>query len=43
LNRKKGEALNSQTFTTDLQWIAKKATTDPDVVFYTLAHHIDEE
>ena len=44
LNGKKGETLSSQTFTTDLPWIAQKATTDPDCVLYTLlAHHIDEE
>jgi RNA-directed DNA polymerase len=42
LKRKKGETLSSQTFTTDLQGIAEKAATDPDFVFYTLAHHIDE-
>jgi group II intron reverse transcriptase/maturase len=34
--------LSSQTFTTDLQWIATKAATDPNFVFYTLAHHLDE-
>ena len=34
--------MSSQTFTTDLQWIAKKAATDPNFVFYTLAHHLDE-
>jgi group II intron reverse transcriptase/maturase len=43
LNGKKGETLSSQTFTTDLQWIAEKAATDPKFVFYTIAHHIDEE
>jgi group II intron reverse transcriptase/maturase len=34
--------LSSETFTTDLQWIADKAATDPEFVFYTVAHHIDE-
>jgi group II intron reverse transcriptase/maturase len=42
LNGKKGETLSSQTFTTDVQWIAEKAATDPNFVFYTLAHQLDE-
>lgn len=32
-----------ETLSTKLQWIAEKAATDPNFVFYTLAHQIDEE
>ena len=27
----------------DIQWIAEKAATDPNFVFYTIVHYIDEE
>jgi RNA-directed DNA polymerase len=35
--------LSSQTFSTKLQQIAQQAATDPNFVFYTIVHHIDEE
>ena len=35
--------MSSQTFLPDIQWIARKATEDPDFVFQRMAHHLDEE
>jgi retron-type reverse transcriptase len=34
---------SSPTFLPDIQWIARKAATAPEVVFQRLAHHLDEE
>jgi RNA-directed DNA polymerase len=34
---------SSHTCLPDIQWIARKATEDPNVVFQRLAHHLDEE
>jgi hypothetical protein len=36
------DTMNSQTFLPDIQWIAKKAATDPEFVFQRIAHHLDE-
>ena len=33
---------SSPTFSPDIQWIARKATEDPQFVFQRIAHHLDE-
>lgn len=38
-----GEASNSQTVSTKLRWIAEQAIRYPEMVFTTLAHHMDVE
>ena len=40
---KTGETLRSPTVTTKLPHIAEQAARDPDRVFWTLAHLIDED
>jgi len=35
--------LSLQTLPTNIRWIAEKAATDPEFVFYTIVHYIDEE
>jgi hypothetical protein len=43
LDRKTGETLRSPTVTPHLQRIAAQAARDPDGVFTTLAHLMDED
>ena len=35
--------MSSPTFLPDIQWIARKATEDPEFMFHRIAHHLDEE
>jgi RNA-directed DNA polymerase len=34
---------SSQTFLPDIQWIARKATEDPNFIFERMAHHLTED
>ncbi|MFX0198476.1 MAG: reverse transcriptase domain-containing protein [Candidatus Hodarchaeota archaeon] len=34
--------MSSQTLPTTSRWIAEKAATDPELVFYTIVHYIEE-